>query len=146
MKFYMTQKDIEKACSTIVGHVAYAELVNGVPSEELERPGFYFLVQHHNKTASARFYVGRQRSKSGFKNVLSQMRAGRSQLGRTIRDNGVLYEVHYLPIEKTKSLTTAYGKGRVASLFTSVHNEAFQNLEEINRMLSDNFHFTLQSY
>lgn len=145
---FMTRGDVVAAGGVEVLTVRNGETVGYVDPSVLTEPGFYFMVKGGSdwRQVAARFYVGRQRSKSGFLNVLSQIRQGRSQLGRTMRSNGVLYTVYFIPAGKMKSLTTGFGKGQLALMFTPKHNDAFQNLEEMNRMLNDNFQFVLQSY
>ena len=146
MKTLLTVSILEKAGATALGKIKNADWFNGEPAREvLSEPGFYFLVNPGSYT-TARFYVGRQRSKCGFSNVLSQLNRGRSQLGRTLRSNDVIYDVFFVPVSKMKVLTTGYNKGQLSLMFTKSHKEAFQNLEEINRMLNDNFLFGLQSY
>lgn len=151
MRNYMTKEDLENAGAVQVLTVKNGEPLGYVDNSILATPGFYFMVRFSSllsrtNLVAARFYVGRQRSKSGFMNVLSQIRAGRSQLGRTMSNNNVLYDVMFIPANKMKPLTTGFGKGQLALTFTRQHNDSFQNLEEMNRMLNDNFKFTLQSY
>ncbi|QOQ37643.1 nucleoid disruption protein [Escherichia phage vB_EcoM_WL-3] len=117
----------------------------------MSNPGFYFLVSKFggpfdSPCVSARFYVGNQRSKQGFSAVLSHIRQRRSQLARTIANNNVPYTVFYLPASKMKPLTTGFGKGQLALAFTRNHHSEYQTLEEMNRMLADNFKFVLQAY
>ena len=151
MRNYMTKEDLENAGAVQVLTVKNGEPLGYVDNSILATPGFYFMVRFSSllsrtNLVAARFYVGRQRSKSGFMNVLSQIRAGRSQLGRTMSNNNVIYDVMFIPANKMKPLTTGFGKGQLALTFTRQHNDSFQNLEEMNRMLNDNFKFTLQSY
>lgn len=108
-------------------------------------PGFYFMVEPGEKTAG-RFYIGRQRTKIGLDAVLSHIRTGRSRMARQMANDFRVYDLLFIPVGSMKKLTTAYGKGSVRSMFTSEHNEAFQNLEEMNRMLNDHFKFTMQKY
>ena len=151
MRNYMTKEDLKNAGAVQVLTVKNGEPLGYVDNSILATPGFYFMVRFSSllsqtNLVAARFYVGRQRSKSGFMNVLSQIRAGRSQLGRTMSNNNVIYDVMFIPANKMKPLTTGFGKGQLALTFTRQHNDSFQNLEEMNRMLNDNFKFTLQSY
>lgn len=148
MRSYMILEDLLKAGAVEVLTVRYGSPIGYVDPSVLTEPGFYFMVKgnYDFSLVAARFYVGRQRSKSGFMNVLSQIRQGRSQLGRTMNSNGVVYTVYFIPANKMKPLTTGFGKGQMAMAFTRQHNDSFQNLEEMNRMLNDNFKFTLQSY
>lgn len=149
---YMTASDLNNAGATVIGAIKGGEWVFGTPHKDiLSKPGFYFLVSKFggpfgSPCVSARFYVGNQRSKQGFSAVLSHIRQRRSQLARTIANNNVPYTVFYLPASKMKPLTTGFGKGQLALAFTRNHHSEYQTLEEMNRMLADNFKFVLQSY
>ncbi|UIU47008.1 hypothetical protein [Escherichia phage EP01] len=149
---YMTVTDLNNAGATVIGTIKGGEWVFGTPHKDiLSNPGFYFLVskfggQFDSPCVSARFYVGNQRSKQGFSAVLSHIRQRRSQLARTIANNNVPYTVFYLPSSKMKPLTTGFGKGQLALAFTRNHHSEYQTLEEMNRMLADNFKFVLQAY
>ena len=149
---YMTVTDLNNAGATVIGTIKGGEWVFGTPHKDiLSNPGFYFLVSKFggpfdSPCVSARFYVGNQRSKQGFSAVLSHIRQRRSQLARTIANNNVPYTVFYLPASKMKPLTTGFGKGQLALAFTRNHHSEHQTLEEMNRMLADNFKFVLQAY
>ncbi|WEU67767.1 nuclear disruption protein [Escherichia phage Killian] len=149
---YMTVTDLNNAGATVIGAIKGGEWVFGTPHKDiLSNPGFYFLVSKFggpfdSPCVSARFYVGNQRSKQGFSAVLSHIRQRRSQLARTIANNNVPYTVFYLPASKMKPLTTGFGKGQLALAFTRNHHSEYQTLEEMNRMLADNFKFVLQAY
>lgn len=149
---YMTVTDLNNAGATVIGTIKGGEWVFGTPHKDiLSNPGFYFLVSKFggpfdSPCVSARFYVGNQRSKQGFSAVLSHIRQRRSQLARTIANNSVPYTVFYLPASKMKPLTTGFGKGQLALAFTRNHHSEYQTLEEMNRMLADNFKFVLQAY
>lgn len=145
---YMTVTDLNNAGATVIGTIRGGEWVFGTPHKDiLSKPGFYFLVSEFDGSCvSARFYVGNQRSKQGFSAVLSHIRQRRSQLARTIANNNVPYTVFYLPASKMKPLTTGFGKGQLALAFTRNHHSEYQTLEEMNRMLADNFKFVLQAY
>ncbi|AIS73315.1 nucleoid disruption protein [Escherichia phage ECp13] len=149
---YMTVTDLNNAGATVIGTIKGGEWVFGTPHKDiLSTPGFYFLVSKFggpfdSPCVSARFYVGNQRSKQGFSAVLSHIRQRRSQLARTIANNNVPYTVFYLPASKMKPLTTGFGKGQLALAFTRNHHSEYQTLEEMNRMLADNFKFVLQAY
>lgn len=145
---YMTRADLEAVGATVVCTVKNGETIGYVDNEILAEPGFYFMVKGSTpfRQVAARFFVGRQRSKSGFANVLSQIRQGRSQLGRTLSSNGNLYDVFFVPAQKMKPLTTGFGKGQLSLMFTPKHKDEYQNFSEMNRMLNDNFQFILQSY
>ena len=149
---YMTVTDLNNAGATVIGTIKGGEWVFGTPHKDiLSNPGFYFLVSKFggpfdSPCVSARFYVGNQRSKQGFRAVLSHIRQRRSQLARTIANNNVAYTVFYLPASKMKPLTTGFGKGQLSLAFTRNHHSEYQTLEEMNRMLADNFKFVLQAY
>lgn len=149
---YMTVTDLNNAGATVIGTIKGGEWVFGTPHKDiLSNPGFYFLVSKFggpfdSPCVSARFYVGNQRSKQGFSAVLSHIRQRRSQLARTIANNNVPYTVFYLPASKMKPLTTGFGKGQLALAFTRNHHSEYQTLEEMNRILADNFKFVLQAY
>ncbi|AEA73217.1 Ndd-like nucleoid disruption protein [Shigella phage Shfl2] len=149
---YMTVTDLNNAGATVIGTIKGGEWVFGTPHKDiLSKPGFYFLVSKFggpfdSPCVSARFYVGNQRSKQGFSAVLSHIRQRRSQLACTIANNNVPYTVFYLPASKMKPLTTGFGKGQLALAFTRNHHSEYQTLEEMNRMLADNFKFVLQAY
>lgn len=145
---YMTVTDLNDAGATVIGTIKGGEWFLGTPHKDiLSKPGFYFLVSElDGSCVSARFYVGNQRSKQGFSAVLSHIRQRRSQLARTIANNYVPYTVFYLPASKMKPLTTGFGKGQLALAFTRNHHSEYQTLEEMNRMLADNFKFVLQAY
>lgn len=149
---YMTVTDLNNAGATVIGTIKGGEWVFGTPHKDiLSNPGFYFLVSKFggpfdSPCVSARFYVGNQRSKQGFSAVLSHIRQRRSQLARTIANNNIPYTVFYLPASKMKPLTTGFGKGQLALAFTRNHHSEYQTLEEMNRMLADNFKFVLQAY
>ena len=149
---YMTVTDLNNAGATVIGTIKGGEWVFGTPHKDsLSNPGFYCLVSKFggpfdSPCVSARFYVGNQRSKQGFSAVLSHIRQRRSQLARTIANNNVPYTVFYLPASKMKPLTTGFGKGQLALAFTRNHHSEYQTLEEMNRMLADNFKFVLQAY
>ena len=149
---YMTVTDLNNAGATVIGTIKGGEWVFGTPHKDiLSNPGFYFLVSKFggpfdSPCVSARFYVGNQRSKQGFSAVLSHIRQRRSQLARSIANNNMAYTVFYLPASKMKPLTTGFGKGQLALAFTRNHHSEYQTLEEMNRMLADNFKFVLQAY
>lgn len=145
---YMTVTDLNNAGATVIGTIKGGEWFLGIPHKDiLSKPGFYFLVNEFDGSCvSARFYVGNQRSKQGFSAVLSHIRQRRSQLARTIANNNMTYTVFYLPSSKMKPLTTGFGKGQLALAFTRNHHSEYQTLEEMNRMLADNFKFVLQAY
>lgn len=116
------------------------------PTADLSRPGFYFMVHPRRETVYARFYVGRQRSKQGFNNTASQLRLRRTLVGDAIMNVGIPFDIFFMPIEHMKPLTNGFMKGKFALLLTRSHNDRFQNIEELNRMLSDNFKFFAQKY
>lgn len=149
MTIYMTRKNVLSAGATTVAYAQSGEYKNVKPTKEIaSRPGFYFFVKGtgENRIVAARFYVGNQRSAQGLDGILANIRKQRSQLARTMANNNVVYEVLYVPASKMKPLTTGFGKGQLAMAFTRNHSSDFQTLEEMNRILADNFKFILQSY
>lgn len=143
----MVRNDVLAVGGTVIAQVKNGEFFGGEPLPEVTAaPGFYFMVKGEagHRLVSARFYVGRQEKKQGFRAVLGNIRSDRSQANRTMHYNNVVYDVLYVPIEKMKPLTTGLGKGQLALAFTKRHNEAYQNLTEMNRMLAHNFEFVLQ--
>lgn len=148
---FMTMKHLDLVGAVPVATIKNGDLLHDVADGVLEEPGFYFLINNDENSlgygkVSARFFVGRQRSKTGFRNVLSQIRRGRSTLGRIVRSNNVQYLVLRADVKKMKPLTTGFGKGQLSLAFTRKHEDAFQNITEMNNMLGDNFTFTLQAY
>lgn len=119
---------------------------NEPPVSGLANPGFYFLVVPRTNEVVARFFVGRQRSKSGFKATVSHIKTQRSATGVTICELANKYSVLFVSVDKMKALTNGYGKGKWALKFTRQHSDDFQNLDEMNRMLNDNFKFYTQGY
>lgn len=149
MTTYMTRRNVLSAGATTVAYVMNGEYQIGRPSKETAaQPGFYFFVKGvgESRIVAARFYVGNQRSAQGLDGVLKNIRSARSQANRTMKTNSILYEVLYVPASKMKPLTTGFGKGQIAMAFTRNHHSEYQTLEEMNRMLADNFKFILQSY
>lgn len=150
MRNIMTFTDLDNAGAELIGTACDGNWVYGAPSREItEREGFYFLVMKDKNQfvhASARFFVAKQRSKTGFENVMSKIRQGLSQTTRTLGHNHVFYGVFWLPANKMKPLTTGYGKGQLSLAFTRQHRSEAQTYSELNRLLNDNFKFTLQSY
>lgn len=145
-KTLMTRDVLTSVGATTIGHIKNGKTVGRIPDEVMAQPGFYFVVKGEgpNRLVAARFAIGRQKTRQGFKGVLSNIRSDRSHANRTMHYNDVTYEVLYLPIEKMKPLTTGIGKGQLALIFTKRHDESFQNLTEMNQMLADNFTFALQ--
>ena len=124
---------------------------NGVLSKssddvDLSKPGFYFMVHRCYGTVAARFFVGIQRSKSGFANTASQLRNRRTSVGSRIMNSNSSFDVYFLSIDKMKPLTTAFGKGKLATVLTLAHSSKYQTMDELNRMLNDNFKFYAQAY
>lgn len=114
--------------------------------DQLASPGFYFFGHRNKGTVYARFYIGRQRSKTGLRNIASQLRCCRSNVGGRIMASLTTFDVYFVPVDKMKSLTTAFGKGKLGSMLTRAHSSQYQNLEEMNRMLNDHFKFYAQVY
>lgn len=120
---------------------------NTYPIVDLMRQGFYFFVNKTSDEVSARFYMGRRRSECGFENgCLRKIRKHDTKVGEAIMLADTSFDVYYISSEKMKRLTTAFGKGKMLTMMTSSHNDRYQNLEEMNRMLNDNFKFEFQKY
>lgn len=119
---------------------------NEPPVSNLNAPGFYFFVRADRQEVYARFYVGRQRTKSGLRNICSQIRKERTKTGQAIMDTCTNFDVYFVPLDKMKAITNGFGKGKWALKFVRQHSDDFQNLEEMNRMLNDNFKFRAQAY
>ena len=113
--------------------------------EDTSKQGFYFLVGNDDVVA-ARFYIGRQRSKCGMECTTRHIRNKRSKVCTLIMESEAQYDVYYIPTEKMKPLTTGHNKGKLAMMVTRSHNDRYQNIEEMNRMLSDNFKFKFQKF
>ncbi|UPW39398.1 putative nucleoid disruption protein [Escherichia phage vB_EcoM_ESCO47] len=149
MNNYMTRRDILAAGGTTVAYVQNGKYQSGEPSKAVAaQPGFYFFVKgfSNSRVVAARFYVGNQRSKQGLDGIVANIRKQRSQAARTMATNNVIYEVLYVPASKMKPLTTGIGKRQLVMAFTRNHSSDLQTLEEMNRILADNFKFILQSY
>ncbi len=116
------------------------------PVSDLAAIGFYFFVHAKRATTYARYYVGRQRSKSGLKNIVSQIQLKRSTTGEILVETLEAFDIYFVSLDKMKALTNGFGKGKFALKFTRQHAAEFQNLEEMNRMLNDNFKFLAQKY
>lgn len=115
------------------------------PKADLTKQGFYFLTNAKSEVV-ARFYIGRQRSKCGFEAVIRHVRDKRSAVCKNLMDAFENHNVYYIPSERMKPLTTGVNKGTVGLLMTRSHNDRFQNLEEMNRILNDNFKFLFQRF
>ena len=116
------------------------------PVSDLTKPGFYFFAHAKRQTVYARFYVGRQRTKAGLRNVVSQIRLQRSTTGEIMMNSMEAFDIYFISLDKIKVLSNGFGKGKLALAFTPQYSEDYQNLEEINRMMSDNFKFYAQKY
>lgn len=116
------------------------------PVSNLNAPGFYFFVHAKRGIVFARFYVGRQRTQSGLRNVVSQIRCRRTKTGETLRNTYEAFDIYFVSLDKMKAITNGFGKGKIAMKFTKQHSDNFQNIEEMNRMLNDNFKFYAQKY
>lgn len=116
------------------------------PVSNLAGVGFYFFVHAKRSTVYARFFVGRQRSGSGLRNIVSQLRLQRSKTGEIMANSMEAFDVYFVSLDKMKAITNGFGKGKLALKFTSQHADKYQNLDEMNRMLNDNFKFYAQKY
>lgn len=112
---------------------------------DLSAAGFYFLVKEEDGLVYTRYYVARQRNKRGFGHIASKIRAMTTNVNLNVYEQGLL-GVYFLPHNNMKEITNAFGKGALKTFMTRRHSSDFQNLEELNRMLSDNFKFVLQKY
>lgn len=147
MRSLMMKKSLVQANAEVVGKLnANGSFTTELDKDGLARPGFYFFVNDSRQTVYARFYIGRQRTKTGLRNIVSQIRLERAATGAIINQANSGFTIMFIASDKMKNLTTAFGKGKVAKAFTRAHNDAFQNLEEMNRMLNDNFKFYAQKY
>lgn len=150
VKPYMSVNHLEKSNAKIVavmkndGNLFESDKFEKYPTENLTKHGFYFLVS--NGVVAARFYIGRQRSKCGFEAVARHIRAGRSKVCKQIIAADQVYAVYYVAIEHMKPLTVAVNKNKIGTMLTRSYNDRFQNLEEMNRILSDNFKFSFQKF
>ncbi|ARB05775.1 hypothetical protein fHeYen901_2 [Yersinia phage fHe-Yen9-01] len=147
-KVFLSAEMLEEAGAEIIGVVSYGEWDAVVSKEITTRPGFYFMVPAGQvlPVCSARFYVGRQRSNSGFDSTLSTLRNKDTSTSRFILSRPYSFNVYFIDALKMKPLTTGFGKGQLKMIFTRSHNEEFQNLHEMNRMLNDVFFFPGQKY
>lgn len=150
-KPYLKTEQLKKAGAQRVAFLTRAVTLVGdlnlrtKPTADLTRDGFYFIVNGGGLTV-ARYYVGRQRSKAGFEHVIRKMRKEKTSTNAKILNSFETYEIYWLPTVAMKPVTTGVNKGPIALLLTKAHNDRFQNLEEMNRMLNDNFKFLFQKY
>lgn len=139
----MTTTDLQVASPKFVG-----TLVRGImeqdPAADLAEPGFYFAVRKQTGLVHARFFVGKTRSATGFMNVVSKVNQQRSFTMKAMSANA--YDIFFVAIDKMKPLTTGFGKGQLALAFTRQHTSSYQTMDELNRLLADNFKFVLQKY
>lgn len=142
-KDLLASKAVQVAILTKDGFLKNHDLLQKEADTSLQ--GFYFLVDENDKTV-ARFYIGRQRSKCGMECTTRHIRNKRSKVCKLIMESEKQYDVYYIPTEKMKPLTTGYAKGKLAMMVTRSHNDRYQNIEEMNRMLSDNFKFSFQKF
>ncbi|CAL4858234.1 Ndd-like nucleoid disruption protein [Acinetobacter phage vB_AbaM_Konradin] len=150
-KSLMMLKDLRLVKSQFIARLTakgalYEPHTTEPPVSDLTKPGFYFLVHTSRQEVYARFYVGRQRTGSGLRNIVSQIRLRRTKTGEMIMGSFSSFDIHYVSLDKMKAITNGYGKGKLALALTRQHSDSFQNLEEMNRMLNDNFKFRAQKY
>ncbi|AWY10439.1 nucleoid disruption protein [Acinetobacter phage AB-Navy97] len=150
-KSLMMLKDLRLVKSQFIARLTakgalYEPHTTEPPVSDLTKPGFYFLVHTSRQEVYARFYVGRQRTGSGLRNIVSQIRLRRTKTGEMIMGSFSSFDIHYVSLDKMKAITNGYGKGKLALALTRQHADSFQNLEEMNRMLNDNFKFRAQKY
>ncbi|ADG60151.1 Ndd-like nucleoid disruption protein [Acinetobacter phage Acj9] len=148
----MTRKDLKLAkaqhiaTTTRVTMVLSEPKIDEPPVSDLTKPGFYFFVHPVTQVVVSRFYVGQQRTKAGLRAIVSHLRTTRSTPGKIMKALSTPFDVYFIPVDKMKVLTNGFGKGKWALKFVRQHSGDFQNLEEMNRMLNDNFKFYAQSY
>lgn len=139
----MTMTDLNMASPKFVG-----TLTRGLMTQEagvdLAEPGFYFAVRAQTGLVHARFFAGKTRSGTGFMNVVSKINQGRSTPMKLMKQNE--YDIFFVAIDKMKPLTVGFGKGQLALAFTRQHQSSYQTMDELNRMLADNFSFVVQKY
>ena len=107
-------------------------------------PGFYFFLNTYTDEVWARFYIGRQRTKGGLQKILSQLRTQRGSTAIQMMNADTYFRIYYVSPTNMKPLTNAFGKSTLGQMFTRQHSEEYQNFEEMNRMLNDNFIFVAQ--
>ena len=143
----MQTKALVRAKAKIIGTMNQEGILStSATADELAAPGFYFFGHRERQTVYARFYMGRTRSKTGLRNVVSQLRRQRSSVGVKLINAQTIFDIYYLPIDGMKEFTNAFGKGKIGQILSRVHKDSYQNLEEMNRMLNDNFRFNAQGY
>lgn len=140
---FLNKSDLVKSKGQMVATLNAGNL--GSVDGDLTLPGFYFLVHARKEIVYSRYYVGRQRTKQGFLNIASQIKLNRSKVSIFLNTQGT-FLVYFIPADSMKALTTAHNKGRLQAFFTKNHFDGFQNLEEMNRLLNDNFKFFAQKY
>ena len=146
----LTKAKLVAQFSTLDGKI-YEPNTNQVPVFDTNSPGFYFFVPleagNTDPDIHARFFVGRQRSSCGLRDIASQLKRQRTMTGKKIIASKLQFDVYYVSIENAKPITTGYPKkSKVALAFTRKHSGNYQNLEELNRIISDHFEFVAQRY
>lgn len=144
-KLFMTKDHLNLCNVSKIGTIEKGVMKEVVKGANLSAPGFYFLVKEDDGLVYTRYYVGRQRNKRGFTHIASKIRRMDSGVNACLYEGG-LFDVYFLPHTDMKEITNAFGKGALKTFMTRRHSDDFQNLEELNRMLSDNFRFVLQAY
>lgn len=139
----MTITHLESVSAKFVGALTYGVMTQE-PQVNLAEPGFYFAVRKQTGLVHARFFVGKTRSATGFMNVVSKVNQKRSFTMNAMCNNQ--YDIFFVAIDKMKPLTTGFGKGQLALAFTRQHTSSYQTMDELNRLLADNFKFVLQKY
>ena len=148
---HMYLKDLKLAKAQHIARLTakgnlYEPFTDEPPVSNLNAPGFYFFAHVKRGEVYARFYVGRQRTKSGLRNIVSQIRRRRTKTGEALCSTLEAFDIYFVSLDKLKVLTNGFGKGKLALAFTAQYSDDFQNLEEQNRMLNDNFKFWAQKY
>lgn len=116
-----------------------------ITNADMERPGFYFVIQHKTKDVLARYYSGNQRKRTptdriGFWKVYYRILEHRSSVDEELARSGWL-EVYYLPVEKVEDLLRIKRPGLISRIRDTAR---YYTLHELNSMLFDSMEFPLQ--
>lgn len=111
---------------------------------DISKPGYYFVFAHDDERCLARYYCGRQRTQQGFTRAISHIRTGRSNVSRSIIDRGTI-SVYYIPVEKIKHLLNK-NRSFFVKTFSRTQSDIFENISEVNLLLSDQYKFLYQDY
>lgn len=139
----MQTHDLYKAGAVQIGHIYRSEFMGYSEELDLAAPGFYFIAL--GGIVIHRSYVARQRTKTGFKSTLANIRNHRTVPAFDVAQmsNQITLSVHYVPYEKMKPLLNPEA-GKVKLLFTKMYLDEFQNYEEVYQLLKDVWTFKTQ--